>query len=196
MIIKTILINILLLLNYTHKCNAITINALAISENGIRYSYESLKNEFKKYATENDLDIDLMIELHTNSNFTVLTSDFEQLIISLFKKKSTKYDIIFYDHIYTTKFGSYLENLKNYLPKNHIEMYESRILKITSFYGDQLVGLPITLDFTVLYSNPEYLNKYNKTVPKTWDELIETSSFIKDEEKDIELVNYNGLFAK
>ena len=45
-----------------------------------------------------------------------------------------------------------------------------------------------------MYSNTELLNKYNKTVPKTWDELIETCKYIQEKEKDTELICYNGYF--
>jgi len=42
------------------------------------------------------------------------------------------------------------------------------------------------------------LNKYNKTIPTTWDELIETGEYILDEEKkinnDSNLIGFNGLF--
>ena len=51
------------------------------------------------------------------------------------------------------------------------------------------------VSFEVLYSNMELLNKYNRTVPKTWDELIDTCKYIIGQEKDnTELICYNGLF--
>jgi len=51
------------------------------------------------------------------------------------------------------------------------------------------------VSFEVLYSKRELLDKYNKPVPKTWDELIDTCKFIMDKEKnDSELICYNGLF--
>ncbi|OUM61739.1 hypothetical protein PIROE2DRAFT_12196, partial [Piromyces sp. E2] len=56
---------------------------------------------------------------------------------------------------------------------------------------------PITIDFAVLYSNRFYLNKYNKTIPKTWNDLLETSKYIKErEDKDgkKDFMFYNGLF--
>jgi len=37
----------------------------------------------------------------------------------------------------------------------------------------------------MLYSNQNLLNKYNKTIPKTWDELIDTGIFIMSEEKKL-----------
>jgi len=50
------------------------------------------------------------------------------------------------------------------------------------------------LTYEVLYSNKELLNKYNKPIPKTWDELIETCNYIMERENDPELICYNGLF--
>jgi len=49
-------------------------------------------------------------------------------------------------------------------------------------YKDEWVGLPFSVDFSVLYSNPKYLNKYNLSIPQTWDELIDTCKFIKNKE--------------
>jgi len=54
------------------------------------------------------------------------------------------------------------------------------------------------LDYTVLYSNIQLLEKYNKQVPKTWDELLETGDYILKEEKKLnntELIAYNGLYT-
>jgi len=42
-----------------------------------------------------------------------------------------------------------------------------------------------------------YLNKYKKNIPKTWDELMETSKYIINEEKRLNntsIVGYNGGF--
>jgi len=46
----------------------------------------------------------------------------------------------------------------------------------------------------MLYSNEDLLIKYNKPIPKTWDELIKTCKYIIDKENDPELICCNGLF--
>jgi len=49
------------------------------------------------------------------------------------------------------------------------------------------------------YANKKLLTTYNKRVPKTWDELIETSKYILQEEKkknNTDLVAYNGLMNR
>ncbi len=56
----------------------------------------------------------------------------------------------------------------------------------------------MTLTFTVLYYNKKLLDRYGKRVPKTWDELIDTSLEIKKEEEklgNIYLSEFNGLFS-
>jgi len=55
----------------------------------------------------------------------------------------------------------------------------------------------MSLFYSSLYSNNDLLKKYNKSVPKTWDELITTGKFIMDEEKKLnntDLIGYNGMF--
>jgi len=47
----------------------------------------------------------------------------------------------------------------------------------------------------LLYSNNELLNKYNKSIPQTWDELIKTSRYILEQEKDPNLIAYNGFMG-
>jgi len=50
----------------------------------------------------------------------------------------------------------------------------------------------------VLFSNTMLLNKYNRKVPETWDQLLETAKYIKEEEKKLnntEIIGYNGLFS-
>jgi len=53
------------------------------------------------------------------------------------------------------------------------------------------------MQYDILYSNKYLLEKYNKTVPKTWDELLETGVYILNKEREKgndKLIGYNGLF--
>jgi len=53
------------------------------------------------------------------------------------------------------------------------------------------------IDCTSLIYNKDLLNKYKKSVPKTWEESIETAKYIINEEKKIgndEIIGYNGVF--
>jgi len=55
---------------------------------------------------------------------------------------------------------------------------------------------PVFLSYSVLYSNEELLKKYNREIPNTWEELIETAIFIVSKEFQLgnTIVGYNGLF--
>jgi len=49
----------------------------------------------------------------------------------------------------------------------------------------------------VLYSNNYYLQKYNITIPKTWNELINITEYVLEEEHKLNnynIIGYNGLF--
>ncbi|ORX80271.1 periplasmic binding protein-like II [Anaeromyces robustus] len=86
-------------------------------------------------------------------------------------------------------------NLYDYLPKEYIEMFDPNILPK---YNGKLYGLPLYLRFPVLYYNKELLNEYNVKVPTTWDELLNSTKYILDEEKKknetTNLVGYDGFF--
>ena len=53
---------------------------------------------------------------------------------------------------------------------------------------------PVNISYEILYSNKMLLPKYDKPIPKTWDELIETCKYIMERENNPELICYNGLF--
>ncbi|OUM59304.1 hypothetical protein PIROE2DRAFT_15192 [Piromyces sp. E2] len=178
------------------KSKAIQLNALGFIYIERIHLYTSFVKNFNKYAKENNLDIDLKITILTPLNSTSSIDNYSSMIQSLIQRKSTKYDIFFYYSSYSKEFGEHFVNLKDYLNEEHINNYDSNILLQTSMYKDKLVGLPITLDIDALYSNQVYLKKYNKTPPKTWEELIETSKYIMEREiaqNNTNLIAYNGL---
>jgi len=52
------------------------------------------------------------------------------------------------------------------------------------------------LDFTLLYSNRKLLNIYKKNIPTTWNELLETASYILEKEKQLnntDIMGFSGL---
>ncbi|ORX64251.1 periplasmic binding protein-like II [Anaeromyces robustus] len=178
------------------KTETIELVALTNIVNGGAEAYGSLVKEFNSYAEEKNLGIHVTTNLLTYENSTLEVTDYENSIESMLKKKSEKYDIIFYDRIFNYKFGPYLVDLKEYLPESHFKWYEPGIASETCVYDKKWVGLPMNIDLLVLYYNEELLRNYNKSVPKTWDELIETSKFIMEQEKttnNSEIISYNPL---
>lgn len=74
------------------------------------------------------------------------------MIKSFFKKKSSKYDIYFYNNIYSSNYGDYFLDLYENLPKSHLDMYNNDIIKNSCVYNDHLIGLvSILYFFTILH---------------------------------------------
>jgi len=68
------------------------------------------------------------------------------------------------------------------------------IIYVSISYSILLYKKPIHVRYDVIYANMKLLQKYNKDIPKTWEELIETGKYIKEHENDNSLIIYNGLF--
>jgi len=174
---------------YGEESEKTVINAIGYSDEE-EPVYLKIADDFNKYAEENNIDIYINMKVVQKSDsFEAFGSQVEQTL----KKKNNKYDIYYYDNGYTQKYGPYLLNLKKYLSKDHIGIYDPKILEMACEYDDALVGLPFMVTFSLLYSNNKLLKKYDKPIPQTWDELIETSLYIKERENDPELILYNGL---
>ncbi|KAL6600239.1 hypothetical protein LY90DRAFT_504663 [Neocallimastix californiae] len=148
--------------------NAVTINALACSFLEEKNIYTPLAKEFNRYSRENNLNITLHLDLITESNSTQDIDDYGSTMEYYFNRESSLYDLYFYDNIYTIRYSSKMLDLKQYLTKEHIDLYSA---------------VPVSIDYAVLYSNTKYLEKYKKDIPKTWNELLETGKFIQEEEK-------------
>ena len=67
--------------------------------------------------------------------------DLGSSIQALLSKKSTKYDIFFYDNIYAKRFSEHLVDLKEHLPKNHMDMYNHSVIQDICSYEGKWVGL-------------------------------------------------------
>eukprot|EP00833_Pecoramyces_ruminatium_P007420 jgi/Orpsp1_1/1181452/evm.model.c7180000077258.1 len=101
--------------------------------------------------------------------------------------------------MYSRRYSPYSIDLSKYLSEDHMNMYSSGIAPDLCTYNGKWVGLAYHVSYTFLYCNIQLLNKYEKDIPKTWDELIETGKFIltkEQEDGNIDLVVYNGLFPE
>jgi len=110
-----------------------------------------MADDFNKYAEEKQWDISInMVIYKSYENFTNQES-FATAVDQLLKKKSNKYDLYYYDNAYTPQYGKYLLDLRKYLPKEYIDMYQPKLIEKTCEYENKLVGL-------VKY----YIIQYNK----------------------------------
>jgi len=159
--------------------------------------YRQLIAGFNQYARERGLGISVELTILTPETSTKVIENYGTTIDSLLLEKSKKYDIYFYYSAYSEKYGDHFVDFYEYLPEEYIKPFDERILKETcSSKDNRLVGMPIYLYITSLFSNMDLLTKYNKEIPKTWDDLMSTSKLIYDEEKKVNntIIRYNGLF--
>jgi len=59
----------------------------------------------------------------------------------LLKRNSSKYDIYFYDYTYVSKYAPYLLELNEYVSKEELSQYNSKILLTNCYHQNKLVGL-------------------------------------------------------
>ncbi|OUM68823.1 hypothetical protein PIROE2DRAFT_3341 [Piromyces sp. E2] len=125
------------------SCQKIVLNAVALSLNENNHIYSSLISEFNKYSDINNLGVKVKLNVFTLRNSTSIADNFETMIETLLIRKSTKYDLYFYDQIYSNKLGQFFIDLNKYLDVNHIKMFDQNIIEQTCYYKDRLVGIVI-----------------------------------------------------
>jgi len=180
----------------TIKTEVTVINALAYSYTEKQQIYSPLIDGFNNYAKENNLDIELKLNILTPENSTADLASYAETISGILSKqsdlskqnkqqkqiKSNDYDIFFYYGSYSSTFAPHFLNLKKNLTSVYLSQYSDSVIKSLTF-DNGLIGFPLYIDISALYSNIELLGKYSKTIPKTWDELIDTAQYIMDREK-------------
>jgi len=169
------------------------VNILAYGDNNDPETlYKKMMRDFNEYSKNKGLNIEVKIDITQQSDtYEAYGSQVEQLL----KRRNNKYDFFYFDNAYTQKYGRYLLDLREHLPKEHIDIYDPKILKFACEYDGKLVGLPFTVVYSLLYSNTKLLQKYDRSIPQTWEELIETSLYIKEKENDPNFIAYNGFMG-
>jgi len=191
--IKTLVL--LLLINF---CRAIDLNILLSTIEPSTSPFQEYVDSFNHYSKQNNLDINLELKSMTTENFSLSIENSNMMFDSLVKKKRSPYDIYIYDAAWTRNYCPYFIDLKEHLDKENINLFDKNIISQLSLCGDKLIGMPIKLAYEVLYSNKALLEKYDKEVPKTWQQLYETGKEIIEQEKaegNVGLVGYNGVFG-
>jgi len=188
---------IFLLFIISIKSIHITGISFDLNNNG---EFSMLVDDFNAYSRKNHLDITLEIMVFTSANSTVYTDGGKITIDSLLHSKSPRYDIYFFYYINVHGFGEHLLDLSKYISPEIIKLYNTSMFQRTCVINNRLVGFPLTRSFTALYSNKELLNKYERPIPKTWEDLLKTAEYIEEEEEkrknNTNYINLSGLYKK
>lgn len=93
-------------------------------------------------------------------------------------------DILQMDVAWVGVFSDYLEPLDAFYTEGEIEISDCfEAIKNTMYSNGKLVALPWYTDCGIMYYRRDLLEKYNKKIPKTWEELYETAYYIQNEER-------------
>jgi len=179
-------INLIFLLLLT----VIGVNAIDVSLTGFLYAdtdplYSELETRVNNYFQSQGKDIKLIVKFDTQTTSSPEPAKIAEAMENIIAKKNDVYkgaDLYITDTVYTGRFAKHFEDLYERLPNDVIKNYEEGTATKTCIMNGRLAGLPYHIDYTVIMANQSLLDKYNKTAPQTWDELIETESFIYERE--------------
>ncbi len=112
------------------------------------------------------------------------TDDKLSTIKKAFQSGEMQVDVFDSDIVWPPIFAAsgWAEPLDEYIDKSDLEKILPEALD-ANIYMEQLWGLPYRIDAGMLYYRKDLLKKYNKKVPMTWDELVETSLYIMEKEE-------------
>ena len=120
-------------------------------------------------------------EKETGIKVTVEATEQTALIakaIVAFQGKTGAYDLVISNAYGMGAYKPYAEPLDEYIQKYKFDKtrYFERLMNFYNFDGKQL-GLPIIVTGRLMFYNQELLSKYNKSIPKTYDEVLQTARF-------------------
>lgn len=107
-------------------------------------------SDFNDYAKEHNLDATIKTTTYTIANCSSEVDDYGSILEHLLKKKSQKYDLIVFDNMYSPRYAPYLEDLSEWLPKDHMDMYTSGIANKTCTAGGKFVALVSSSNFIII----------------------------------------------
>ncbi|MEP7183157.1 MAG: ABC transporter substrate-binding protein [Betaproteobacteria bacterium] len=123
----------------------------------------------------------------------------QQYLSTVLSSKDSVLDVILIDVIRPAQWAAqgWAEPLDAYLGADKAKVM-GQYLKA---YADadqvngKVVALPYFADSQFLYYRKDLLEKYKRTVPKTWDDLIETAKIVMDGEKNSNLQGFSTAGA-
>jgi trehalose/maltose transport system substrate-binding protein len=104
------------------------------------------------------------------------------LYLQFFEAKSSRVDVYQIDVIWPGDLAEHLVDFYDYKADMVTSMYFPSMIQNNTVDG-KLVAIPWFTDAGLLYYRTDLLDKYNLSVPKTWDELERYAKIIQDGER-------------
>lgn len=111
------------------------------------------------------------------------TSERLALYQQFLSAKQASIDVFQVDVVWPGILKPHLLDLTPYVPQEEIDQHFESIIENNTVDG-KLLALPLYTDVGILYYRKDLLEKYGRSVPRTWDELTETAAHIQQKERE------------
>ena len=125
------------------------------------------------------------------------STQFHDLLTQKLKNGDTRLDVFLMDVIWPAEFASAGWTLP--LDRFFSRLEQSRFLDApmaANRYRGHTFGVPLFIDAGLLYYRKDLLEKYRKTPPRHWPELVDQAKTILAAERDPHLAGYSGQFKQ
>lgn len=105
---------------------------------------------------------------------------------SAMERRTTDFDVIGMDPTWIHEFArnGWLRDVSRLLPSAERTEFFPASIESASYLG-KLFAVPWLIDAGVLYYRKDLLRKYNRKVPETWQELVDTARYISQREPEV-----------
>ena len=104
-------------------------------------------------------------------------------------------DILQMDFPWIGAFGDVLTDLNQFYKDGEIDKEDIfTAIKDNMYFDGKMVALPAYTDCEIMYYRKDLLQKYNRSVPSSWQELYETAKFIQEQERKTNNRFYGYVF--
>lgn len=123
----------------------------------------------------------------------------QQYLSTVLSSKDSVLDLILIDVIRPAQWAAqgWAEPLDSYLGADRAKLLPAYLKAYADAnqIGGKLMALPYFADAQFLYYRKDLLDKYKRSVPKTWDEMMDTAKAIMDGEKNPNLQGFSTAGA-
>jgi len=95
---------------------------------------------------------------------------------------SDELDVLLIDVIWPGLLKKHLLDLAPLVPQEHVDQHFEALVE-TNRDGERLLAIPYRIGAGLLYYRADLLEKYERPVPQTWQQLADTAAFIVEREK-------------
>ena len=132
---------------------------------------------------------EMYMERNPNVNVEVLetpdlANDRLGLYLQFLEAESSKVDVYQVDVIWPGDLGEHFIDFYDYGAEEVVDKHFQAIVENNTTTDGRLVSMPWFTDAGLLYYRTDLLEKYDREVPETWDELEETARYIMEKERE------------